>query len=37
LNWQRRGGEHFRWELTRVENPELQLPPLPAQEQTGQR
>lgn len=37
LNWQRRGGEPFRWELTRVENPELQLPPLPAQEQTGQR
>lgn len=35
LTWQRR--KRYRWELTRLENPALELPLLPGQRQAGQR
>lgn len=35
LDWQRR--DPYRWELTRVENPALELPPIPAQGRTDQK
>jgi hypothetical protein len=35
LTWQRR--KRYRWELTRLENPALELPLLPGQGQAGQR
>ncbi len=37
LHWQRRGGDPYRWELTRLENPALDLPPAFPQKQPGQR
>ncbi len=37
LHWRRRGGDPYRWELTRLKNPALDLPPAFPQKQPGQR